>query len=354
MTIESILNNSKELAEKMRYHFDLPSKNILNFSKEAEDLRQYQYEHSIHITEKITPKLYRLFQLVSEKLFIPSNIVEGFVYASNDMQAECFSAHPENCAIRISSALIEKLTEKELSFVIGHEIGHFLLNHVRNLDQSTDHEGLIQKRAQEISSDRIGLWVCEDINIALSAIIKIVSGLRNEDLGRDKLSFMSQIKEVNKDFDRSHLSHPPFILRGRALFHFAISDFFKRNDVNYYDADQIKKIDNRIKRDQEDYIDNFSNYEINKLIENYSFWYVVKYTLQDKKLSKMEQSLIEGKFGKQKLKGLINLLSEYSQSELNSFLTQKIKENKDRILDKVPKRFNIIENEIKEFCKENL
>ena len=60
--------------------------------------------------------------------------------------------------------------------VFLHELGHFLLSHtIENIISSK--ETLIALRAKEISVDRIGLWACRDIKIAIRTIIKTLSGL---------------------------------------------------------------------------------------------------------------------------------------------------------------------------------
>ena len=81
------------------------------------------------------------------------------------------SFNDENCIITLTSAVINLLEFNEIKFILGHELGHFLLSH--NIEENINlesQEGYIKKRAQEISVDRIGLLACKDINIATKAI----------------------------------------------------------------------------------------------------------------------------------------------------------------------------------------
>ena len=89
------------------------------------------------------------------------------MYASPDLNAECYLGDTSNCIIRFSSSLIDILDKNEFEFVVGHELGHFLLSHQQACVTEKNLEYYIQQRAQEISADRLGLIACDSLDIAL-------------------------------------------------------------------------------------------------------------------------------------------------------------------------------------------
>lgn len=91
----------------------------------------------------------------------------------------------EPFTIVLHSALLENLTDDELLFVIGHELGHIKRRHTRWLSfiapfgRSIPGLDLIFKfwqRKAEYTCDRFGLIACGNLNTSLSTIIKISSG----------------------------------------------------------------------------------------------------------------------------------------------------------------------------------
>ena len=92
-------------------------------------LRDAFYKTGLLITDQTTPSLSRSFDAVCDRLCLPRDSVEAFVYFSPEIQAECFSGSLDECAVRFSSALVNLLDETEFTFVAGHELGHFLLGH---------------------------------------------------------------------------------------------------------------------------------------------------------------------------------------------------------------------------------
>jgi uncharacterized tellurite resistance protein B-like protein len=89
----------------------------------------------------------------------------------------------------LTSALLEKFSEKELAFVIGHEIGHYLFEHTRfPVDYILqNHGGRLSPlhamklyawiRNAEITADRVGMICCGDFDVAANTFFKLSSGI---------------------------------------------------------------------------------------------------------------------------------------------------------------------------------
>ena len=118
----------------------------------------------------MTPGLSRRLESVCQTLLLPERTVDAFIYASPEVQAECYANGTEGCILRFSSARVDLLDDDEFEFVCGHEAGHFLLGHglARMEGHSDSLEYFMQQRAQEISVDRIGLIACGSLTYAVA------------------------------------------------------------------------------------------------------------------------------------------------------------------------------------------
>jgi Zn-dependent protease with chaperone function len=145
-------------------------------------LQQAQYlGNAIRIHDKQFPEIFEIFKKQAENL----NIDKASIYIIQDPYLQAYTLGITKCTIVLTSALIEQLNEKELSFVIGHELGHFKAGHTK---LSTIFNPLgtnniltalvfgIWNRKTEYSSDRCGLIMTRDIDSAISALIKISIG----------------------------------------------------------------------------------------------------------------------------------------------------------------------------------
>jgi len=155
--------------------------------------------------------------------------VEAYIFADAEVNA-FVSEGRAHTVIGFSSAAIEKLTATELEFVLGHELGHALLNHADINCEAVigmageKHEDLVRgwQRAAEISADRAGLLCAGSLEVGLAALIKTVSGLNvrldaaniNEILQQWDAFADEILQEGTRD---TTLSHPFPLLRLRAL-----------------------------------------------------------------------------------------------------------------------------------------
>lgn len=150
--------------------------------------------------------------------------VRAFVHSSAEIEAAC-SIADNHCVIEISSAAVDLLSGSELTFVIGHELGHFLLDHhYIPLPPANSAERYMVSRAREISADRLGLIASGSVDDAMRAILKTFSGLSEKHLRFDSTAFLSEsLSEKNRSAAEASLfdTHPSFAVRAHCLIKFS-------------------------------------------------------------------------------------------------------------------------------------
>lgn len=130
-----------------------------------------------------------------------------------------YSAGEKNFRIVMISGSSDLLTEQEMQFCLGHELGHYVCGHkpyhmlVECIYLPFIDEGLMSVmaslvkfpllewyRISDYSADRVGLLCCQDINAALSFMIK-KAGLPHKCYDSiDIPSFIKQAKSFNTRF----------------------------------------------------------------------------------------------------------------------------------------------------------
>jgi Zn-dependent protease with chaperone function len=139
------------------------------------------------------PDLYRLVEEGCEVLDIPRR--PALYIQPGDLNA--FTAGVDNPIIVLNAGLIDQMSEEQLRFVIGHELGHIKSGHVlyyqiamllpviaQVIDTATlGLGGLLSiglqvslvrwQRMSELSADRAGLLACQDVNAAIGAMIRL-------------------------------------------------------------------------------------------------------------------------------------------------------------------------------------
>ena len=300
------LSESRLFAESVRFSGDTLRRNQKT-KIDSSEINALFSLHNLHVTPLITPIISKCIENVTSNLRIPSSAVTAYVYSSKEIQASCIAGDDVECIIQLSSGLIDILEDNEIESVIGHELGHFLYNHGLTSDQA-DHESLeffIQKRAQEFSADRIGLLSCGDLNAAVRAMMKVVSGLSSRHLNFNVGEFISQLSRTNnlrmpRNFQPTH---PPMLVRCRALLWFSTCEAFISGKHDY-STTEIEKIDKKIQNDIDKYVDPAAVETIKELKESVKLWLSASIMIEDTHLDKEEQEQFEKFFGKAKLEKL--------------------------------------------------
>ncbi|MFA6249895.1 MAG: M48 family metallopeptidase [Candidatus Shapirobacteria bacterium] len=191
-------------------------------------LTQAQYiGNAVKVTPSQFAELYDVFNCHTERL----NINSANLYIKQDPYLNAFTVGLGTCSVVLTSSLVEQLSLSELDFVIGHELGHFQSGHtvissLINPLGGTNPLGFlifgIWSRVAEYTSDRAGLILCNNIDSAVSSMIKLSVGGRL--FGRfNAADYVDQIKsskDASVKFSETLLSHPLTTNRIRRLLQF--------------------------------------------------------------------------------------------------------------------------------------
>ena len=219
MTLKKL---DKAHLELIRYSEEVNSYKISFYCENDEFLKirnSFLINH-LPVNRKLTPNIYKTCGECLSVLGLDNldHNISIFIYQSHEMNAQCLTGFEGNIIILISSALIKLLSNDELRFVIGHELGHYLFHKKFQMNNSL--EGFILSRSQEITADRVGLICSQSLDSCVRAIMKVSSGLDENHLVFDVNSVLEEFKNIdvlNIPFEEMYASHPPLAIRSRAF-----------------------------------------------------------------------------------------------------------------------------------------
>jgi Zn-dependent protease with chaperone function len=212
----------------------------------------------LRASEDCFPELHRAVQEGCEILDVPKRPA---VYIQPG-GLNAFTAGVEQPIVVFNAGLIDSMTEEELRFVVGHELGHIKSGHVLyyqiamllpvlaevvgvatfgigSLLSFPLEVALVRwQRMSELTADRAGLLACQDINAATTAMIKL-AGLPLKFF--DKVNtedFLAQAREF-ESFDSDKLDWVAKILSGMGQSHpwtvMRASELLRWVDSSYYE-----------------------------------------------------------------------------------------------------------------------
>lgn len=165
-----------------------------------------------HVTRTACPALFQSCEEVVKTLDL-STMPD--VYVEQDYYINAYTTGIDQTAyIVLSSGAVDRLSEKELQFIIGHEAGHIKSGHVLYHVMCAYIQELINgfttvlsaglplalqywNRMSEFTADRAGLLACQDLRQALNVIMKM-SGLPMKYYSDASLEgFIEQAREFN-------------------------------------------------------------------------------------------------------------------------------------------------------------
>jgi hypothetical protein len=192
---------------------------------------------NLKLTRTMAPRLSDALDHVRETLGYADKIDLFVAEESNINAFAVYSLDTTPHVILLTSRLIERMTNEEIRFVLGHEIGHLVFRHYRmrmvpnafgrDSDGDSRVPSLLNRRLEiwqrlaEISADRAGFVAAEGrLDSVVCVFFKIASGLGPEHLQFDISAFLHQLEELKQLERRDTLcdfSHPSIPIRVRAL-----------------------------------------------------------------------------------------------------------------------------------------
>ena len=182
---------------------------------------------ALPVNEVQTPELDRLVRACSQKLQPGS--IDVYLVKKNQLNAYTFGIS-EPKALVIYTPMVQVMTPGELSFVVGHEMGHVALGHtwlntilggMAGIPAPFGAAVLLYasfrwwNRMCEYSADRAGLLACGDLNLAISALVKLVApNVRSQqEFDRALAMIDAQDDNVSNVLAEAFQSHPMLIRR---------------------------------------------------------------------------------------------------------------------------------------------
>jgi uncharacterized tellurite resistance protein B-like protein len=225
---------------------------IISTSEERQKLEESNFRNQLLkdgaflLSQPISPRIFNIVAETKQKLGLEGKY-EVFCLNSNSINAFAYVQPAEEknfFIIGITSAALEELEDREIQFILGHELGHFLFEHNRMnylINPNPGSQGvtllpsmgenifLRWRKKCEISTDRIGLIACGDFEIAARAMLKTAYGLTGKNLNLNVDSLLQQIdalKEEPEALEVNYRSHPLMPLRLKVMQMFAESPIF--------------------------------------------------------------------------------------------------------------------------------
>lgn len=194
-------------------------------------LQAQQLGNSIKISDHQLPEINAVVKECAKRLKLKK---QPNVFITQDPVMNAYTMGFKNpYIIVLNSGLVENLTLKELSFVIGHEMGHikflhaFLLSLLYPIGKNfvfIDFLVGFWGRKTEYTSDRCGLICTDSKEDALRAILKVATGIKTGNtIDLDYLS--TQLQDVkSRGLDRMGellVSHPYILKRIHEIIKFS-------------------------------------------------------------------------------------------------------------------------------------
>ena len=196
--------------------------------------------HCMKVDKAILPDFYALCQDVKKRLKFKEAVD---FYVTGDSTLNAFSivsedeGHPH--IVNINSAMFDLMSEEELRFVIGHELGHIINKdsalkrliyfvfppNSTNPPITLQYKIRLHDQLAELVADRYGFLANRDLNACVTAFYKMSSGL---DLAKMNVSIDALLSDNRKRLDYflkgkglSRYDHPVTPIRVQAINLFA-------------------------------------------------------------------------------------------------------------------------------------
>ena len=338
------------LIESVKYSKDNPEEYNVNLDivlKDPEERKNIDQDRAlllataVRVSKELFPTIDHSINQALKKLLIDNKDqnINFHIQSNLETNAYCRVVPLTKIVdIVINSSLVELLDEKELSYVIGHELAHYLYKHhmyphSSHASSELDYTNLLHlQRSAEISADRLGLMACGDIKLALQAMLKLISGLSSKYINFNFDAYLEQLKElktIKNNRSQLYSTHPSILNRMQSLIWFSKSDIYtnvnKLSEDNIY---KIKDVDDMISQSIDEVIGQERTRQNKEVFELYKLWGSLFLFLTDGKFQQEEQAIFEQEFGEEELSNVLSYLKLSNPEKLN----EKIKEHSQEAL----------------------
>jgi Zn-dependent protease with chaperone function len=165
--------------------------------------------HGQQVNPQSAPEMIPLIQMNIARLQVePVNV---FIVPSNQLNAYTFGMDSPK-AIVLYSSLFKIMDRDEIQFILGHEMGHVKLGHtwlntlvggIAGIPSSLGAAAIMElafrwwNRACEYSADRAGVLACGKPNKAISALVKLETGVA----ARTQAGMQAAIQQIETEDD---------------------------------------------------------------------------------------------------------------------------------------------------------
>lgn len=237
--------------------------------------RREWLKDAIVLTEKMAPGVHALVRRAADvfRLREPIELYQsaGMNWLDPEHVNVCIGCSVSPIRIRVLGQVLATLDEPTLLSVLGHELGHYcdlvldppmgrarwgcrsILDY-RTLDPPSLELARVFSLTVELTADRYGLLVCEDLDTALRTEMMLTSGLKREAVASwDTGAYLQQARELVEEMlrtggDVDGLTHPEHSVRAWSLWRFSESDLYYTLTGRGAGACTIEDIDRDIAR----------------------------------------------------------------------------------------------------------
>ena len=321
----------------------LPEKELFDALKSDRHIKDYlkKNEHSIFTssTHVYVDNLRQSFELTNKSSPYISNLlnqcihsigsehfkkydVRLFLNSDQTLNAAC-SKYKNSIVISLNAGCIKSLSDDELKFVIGHELGHAIFDHHdlpaygicnnRGISPSKTIKLMDWSRRAEISADRVGLLCTKDKFSAKSALVKLsTGGIFDPFIQIDEESFLQQLelsKEIDpNDCDLSYSTHPLSPLRVSAISLFSAALNNNNHEANILNKKMLSTVNQDISNLLETH---FVEETKEKSSDDFQIFVILYVALQDANL----EDLSKDKSTQEELLAIYDLFDELKIKE---------------------------------------
>lgn len=229
----------KKLHDKL---WDIVQPNSTQIEQELDAQKHTYYKECAYrfpVDAYITPGLNMLCKSVKERLHVEKDVA-FFVDDCDIISARCIVSGNKKypSIVTLTSGAVNRLNDKELAFLIGHELGHLIMDDgimqyfwgecysKNNVPQELVHKKHVLALLSEMEADRYGYLACESLDAYVSLQYKLIGGLEIEKHGVTVSTFLwANRRRLQLFMDGGWLGndHPANALRIEAVHIFATS-----------------------------------------------------------------------------------------------------------------------------------